>query len=150
MSGMGSRVSGWAMKLHRAGVSSFCVFYESHRGTEMQTHLVIRSSIDRGSKMNVGRVIRLRSAPGRSCEIMWVSTAGRSGRSVSGVQRQREQQAAAGRTIALLRIDDGLIVASDGGVVAGLLGGGAAARQRVSSVCVAEHHGGEVRGVLGE
>lgn len=32
----------------------------------MQTHFVIRSSIDRGSRMKVGRVTRLKSAPGRS------------------------------------------------------------------------------------
>lgn len=31
---------------------------------------MIRSSIERGSRMNVGSVIRLRSAPGRNCEIM--------------------------------------------------------------------------------
>lgn len=36
----------------------------------MNTYLVIRSSMDLGSRMNVGNTTRLRSAPGRSCEIM--------------------------------------------------------------------------------
>lgn len=34
------------------------------------TDFVILSSIDRGSRMKVGRVIRLRSAPGRNCAMM--------------------------------------------------------------------------------
>jgi hypothetical protein len=38
------------------------------------THFVIRSNIDRGSRMKVGRVTRLRSAPGRSCDMMCEST----------------------------------------------------------------------------
>jgi hypothetical protein len=38
------------------------------------THFVMRSSMDRGSRMKVGSVTRLRSAPGRSCEMMWEST----------------------------------------------------------------------------
>ena len=33
-------------------------------------YLVILSSIDRSSKMKVGRVILDRSAPGRSCDMM--------------------------------------------------------------------------------
>jgi hypothetical protein len=39
-------------------------------------NFVIRSSIDLGSSMNVGSVTLLRSAPGRSCDIMWESTVG--------------------------------------------------------------------------
>ena len=39
------------------------------------SHFVIRSSIDRGSSIKVGSVTRLRSAPGRSCDIMCESTA---------------------------------------------------------------------------
>jgi len=35
---------------------------------------VIRSSMLRGSRMKVGRVTRERSAPGRSCEMMWERT----------------------------------------------------------------------------
>ena len=35
---------------------------------------VIRSSIDLGSNMNVGRVTRLRSAPGRNWDMMWDRT----------------------------------------------------------------------------
>lgn len=38
------------------------------------THFVIRSSMDRGSKMKVGRVTRLKSAPGRSCDMICMST----------------------------------------------------------------------------
>lgn len=38
------------------------------------THLVILSSMERGSRIKVGRVILLRSAPGRNCEMMWVRT----------------------------------------------------------------------------
>lgn len=34
------------------------------------THFVMRSNMDRGSRMKVGRVTRLRSAPGRNCEMM--------------------------------------------------------------------------------
>lgn len=37
-------------------------------------HFVILSSIDLGSKMNVGRTTLLRSAPGRSCEMIWERT----------------------------------------------------------------------------
>lgn len=40
-------------------------------------HFVILSSIDLGSKMNVGRTTLLRSAPGRSCEMIWERTIGR-------------------------------------------------------------------------
>lgn len=39
-------------------------------------YFVIRSSIDLGSSMNVGSVTLLRSAPGRSCDMMWESTVG--------------------------------------------------------------------------
>lgn len=39
------------------------------------THFVMRSSIDRGSRIKVGSVTRLKSAPGRSCDMMCVSTA---------------------------------------------------------------------------
>ena len=41
---------------------------------EKTTYLVIRSSIERGSRMNVGKTTRLKSAPGRSCEMMWDRT----------------------------------------------------------------------------
>lgn len=37
-------------------------------------YFVILSSIDLGSKINVGRTTLLKSAPGRSCEIMCEST----------------------------------------------------------------------------
>lgn len=40
----------------------------------VSTYFVMRSSMDRGSRMKVGRTTRLRSAPGRSCEIMWERT----------------------------------------------------------------------------
>ena len=38
------------------------------------TYFVILSSIDLSSRMKVGRVILERSAPGRSCEMIWEST----------------------------------------------------------------------------
>lgn len=38
------------------------------------TDFVIRSSMLLGSKIKVGRVMRLRSAPGRNCEIIDMST----------------------------------------------------------------------------
>lgn len=41
------------------------------------THFVILSSMLRGSRIKVGRTTRLRSAPGRSWEIMWERTAER-------------------------------------------------------------------------
>lgn len=37
-------------------------------------HFVILSSIDLGSRMKVGNVTRLKSAPGRSWEMMWERT----------------------------------------------------------------------------
>jgi len=40
----------------------------------VQTYFVILSSIDLGSNINVGSVTRLRSAPGRSCDMMCMST----------------------------------------------------------------------------
>ena len=39
-------------------------------------YFVIRSSIDLGSSMNVGSVTLLRSAPGRSCDMICESTVG--------------------------------------------------------------------------
>lgn len=50
------------------------LFYQGiHR--KILSHFVMRSNIDRGSRMKVGRVTRLRSAPGRSCDMMCESTA---------------------------------------------------------------------------
>jgi hypothetical protein len=59
ISGMGRRVSGCAIKLCSS---------QSLAGqlSCSPTYFVIRSSMDRSSRMNVGRVIRDRSAPGRS------------------------------------------------------------------------------------
>lgn len=42
------------------------------------SYLVIRSSMLRGSKMKVGSTTLLKSAPGRSCDIMWDKTTPRS------------------------------------------------------------------------
>ena len=39
-------------------------------------YFVILSSIDLGSKMKVGRTTLLKSAPGRSCEMIWERTVG--------------------------------------------------------------------------
>jgi hypothetical protein len=43
-------------------------------GQVSHTNFVILSSIDLGSRINVGRVTRERSAPGRSCDMMWERT----------------------------------------------------------------------------
>lgn len=69
MSGMGNNVSGCAMKLANSPIS-----YELVLGYLDVAHFVILSSIDLGSKMNVGRTTLLRSAPGRSCEMIWERT----------------------------------------------------------------------------
>lgn len=55
------------MKLSRASAES--------GPSAVDTDFVIRSSIDLGSNIKVGRVTRLRSAPGRSWEMMWDRTA---------------------------------------------------------------------------
>lgn len=47
-----------------------------HPCTSATAYFVILSSIERGSRINVGRVTRLRSAPGRNWLIMWESTVG--------------------------------------------------------------------------
>lgn len=49
--------------------------YSRHLFGCLITHLVILSSILLGSNMKVGRTTRLRSAPGRSCEMICESTA---------------------------------------------------------------------------
>ena len=41
---------------------------------EWNPYFVIRSSIDLGSKMNVGRVTLFKSAPGRNCDMICEST----------------------------------------------------------------------------
>lgn len=68
--GIGSSVSGCAMKLliRHCQLDLKCLF------RFRLAHFVILSSIDRGSRMNVGRVTRLRSAPGRNREMMCEST----------------------------------------------------------------------------
>lgn len=48
-------------------------------GIAAQTHFVILSSIDLGSRMKVGKVTLLKSAPGRSCEMMCERTGERPG-----------------------------------------------------------------------
>ena len=45
------------------------------KGFPRRAYLVMRSSMLRGSRMKVGRTTRLRSAPGRSWEMMCVRTA---------------------------------------------------------------------------
>ena len=45
-----------------------------HGMEALSTYFVILSSILRGSRMNVGRTTRLRSAPGRSWEMMCMRT----------------------------------------------------------------------------
>lgn len=46
------------------------------KASGLSTHFVMRSSMLRGSRMKVGSTTRLRSAPGRSWEMMWVRTKG--------------------------------------------------------------------------
>lgn len=79
----------------------FTLLYES-------THFVILSNMDRGSRMNVGSVTLLRSAPGLSCEMIWDSTALR--RLLSVFQALRMLRSFGVRTAALLRIHNSLIV----------------------------------------
>lgn len=69
---------------HEAGVNQqhwTCVWFKtilekSQAAHDGRTHLVILSSILRGSRMKVGRTTRLKSAPGRSCDMICESTAG--------------------------------------------------------------------------
>lgn len=63
MSGMGSRVSGCAIKLRLVSTCSLLHW-------AVLTDFVILSNIDLSSRMNVGRVTLLRSAPGLNWEIM--------------------------------------------------------------------------------
>lgn len=50
----------------RRDVSFWKAKRQGSKAGDIISYLVIRSSIDRGSRMNVGRTTRLRSAPGRS------------------------------------------------------------------------------------
>jgi hypothetical protein len=68
---------------------------------------VIRSNMERGSRMKVGNVTRLRSAPGRSCDMMCESTAQDS--HVSQLFRARRVETWGVRTAALLRVHNGLV-----------------------------------------
>lgn len=71
-----------------------------------QTDFVIRSSMERGSRIKVGNVTLLRSAPGRSWAMMCESTARHSHVS----QLSRGLIDARGKhTAALLRVHDGLV-----------------------------------------
>lgn len=54
---------------HEASDKGRLVLSDTAR-TTIATYLVIRSNIDRGSRMKVGNTTRLRSAPGRSWLIM--------------------------------------------------------------------------------
>jgi hypothetical protein len=65
MAGMDNRCSGWAMKLRHTLAGAWQL---------EQSYFVMRSNIDRGSRINVGSVTRLRSAPGRSCDIRCMTT----------------------------------------------------------------------------
>lgn len=54
-------------------------YVREHRGNCIvlrlrHTYFVMRSNIERGSRMKVGSTTRLKSAPGRSCEMMCVRT----------------------------------------------------------------------------
>jgi len=63
------------------GKKSFGVLHEAVRTSaaslkqpKYKMYFVMRSNMLLGSRIKVGRVIRLRSAPGRSCEIIDIST----------------------------------------------------------------------------
>lgn len=59
---------------HEAVDNQYAVpLHRTHPGKEY-THLVILSSMLLGSRIKVGSTTRLRSAPGRSCEMMWERT----------------------------------------------------------------------------
>jgi hypothetical protein len=66
--------------------------------------------------MKVGRVTLLRSAPGRSCDMMCMSTTSTNNgqKVVLNFQAGKNR-----RTIALLRVDDSLILS---GIVSGIVG----------------------------
>lgn len=69
---MGRSVSGCAMKLYTTSVSQIVAKGPRARVrlSLSMTYLVIRSSMERGSRINVGSTTRLKSAPGRNCEMM--------------------------------------------------------------------------------
>lgn len=66
MRGIGRSISGWDMKLSAMSAQN----PSGNAPGRITTHFVILSSILRGSRMKVGKTTRLRSAPGRSCEMM--------------------------------------------------------------------------------
>lgn len=70
---MGNKVSACAIKLDV--LSAHLAPSSGYGGS----YFVILSSIDRSSRMKVGRVILDRSAPGRSCDMMCERTARWSG-----------------------------------------------------------------------
>lgn len=70
---------------------------------------MIRSSILRGSRMKVGRTTRLRSAPGRSWEMMCISTA--QNQLSAAVKNGIFQEVKRSLTVALLGLyDSGVII----------------------------------------
>ena len=72
MVGMGNKVSACAIKLH---VLSAHLSLSLRPSEYSRSYFVILSSIDRSSRMKVGRVILDRSAPGRNCDMMCERTA---------------------------------------------------------------------------
>jgi len=93
------------------------------------TDFVMRSSILLGSRMNVGRVTRLRSAPGRSWLMMWDKTVRKA------LAYRRIIWRGLDRTIALVVVDDGLVF-----FFPWLVMRGAIAVQRLPTLAVAENH----------
>lgn len=69
---LGNREEHFGVRHEAVAVLAFCCMGQPP--TLDRHYFVILSSILRGSKMKVGRTTRLRSAPGRSWEIMWPST----------------------------------------------------------------------------
>lgn len=56
--------------LHETGRCHYPGLSQLKGARHTDSHFVMRSSMLLGSRMNVGKVIRLKSAPGRSCEMM--------------------------------------------------------------------------------
>ena len=63
-----------SLRMGHEAVTCVSAQIKPKRFASTQTHFVMRSSIDRGSRMKVGRVTRLKSAPGRSWDIICMST----------------------------------------------------------------------------
>jgi hypothetical protein len=129
-------ISGWHMKLgeSRVSMARFSAMRSLRAGAGRRAaNLVIRSSMLRGSRMKVGRVTRLRSAPGRSWEM-------RCERTMAMVRgRARAHTGEEKLTIALIRLHDLGVIVGVGPAIVGrgsvaFLGGVPPVRQHASVI----------------